>query len=76
MKYLILLPLVLFSGCSYIQAAWTTGAKANDAALVASEAVICKAASIGAIQRKYGNNAAKAQAWRTLCLDTGTDIVR
>ncbi len=76
MKIIILIPLIFFSGCSYIGVAWDKGAKANDAALNASEAVICKGASIGAIQRKYGNNAAKAQAWRTLCLDSGSDIVR
>ena len=68
MKPLIMITILFLSGCTTITGLWQSGAKANDAALTASEAIICKGASVGAIQRKYGQDKAKASAWRELCL--------
>lgn len=57
----------ILSGCT---TAITKVSKANDTALQASEAVLCRGASIGSIMRKYGSDPAKAAAWRVLCVSS------
>lgn len=42
----------------------------NDDTLTAAETIICQGASVGSVIRKYGQDEAKAKAWRELCLDT------
>lgn len=83
MKTIVILSLLLLSGCASIkewgQDTLTYGARANDNALEGAEAIICRATSIGAIIRKYGQDASKARAWRELCVesnDAAVDIVR
>jgi len=44
------------------------GARAYDEGLVNSEWFICRAASVGAVRRRYATSADKAEAWRALCL--------
>lgn len=56
----------LLIGCETLSGLVDRGAKVNDASIVASETVICKAASIGSILRHY-NTKDKAEAWRKLC---------
>ena len=64
---------LLVSGCT-IQgqaarsAVVNAGVKAMDEALIAAEFVICKGASVGSIQRRYGSSEKLSEAWRTLCL--------
>lgn len=75
MKNLIVLTtIVLLTGCGSLQEvgenALVKGARINDSALVASEAVICRGASVGAILRKYGQDKTKARAWRDLCVES------
>ncbi len=50
------------------------GAQAMDEGLVNAEWFLCKGASVGAVQRRYGQNSAKADAWKELCLDSG-DVI-
>lgn len=47
------------------------GAKAYDEGLANAEFLICRAASVGSVQRRYGRSAETAQAWRTLCFGGG-----
>ena len=62
---------VIITGC----ASWETvqsgvavqGAKAADEALQTSEWSICEATTMGAWQRRYGENPGKAKAWAELC---------
>ena len=44
------------------------GAKAYDEGLSNAEWFVCKAASVGSVQRRYGSSADLADAWRALCL--------
>ncbi len=53
MKYLILVLVILLSGCSAIAGLADKGAELNDEALVSAEFVICSGASVGAIERRY-----------------------
>lgn len=68
MKKLILCVLFL-AGCTTIDAGQIAekGAAVNDEARESAEFVICRAISVGAWTRAYGQNAERAQAWRTLC---------
>ena len=78
MKLLIILSLTLFiTSCSTMSALFSKGAKINDDALTAAEAVICKGASIGSIMRRYGKTQAQAMAWKELCSDhnNAADII-
>ena len=70
----IALPLFL-AGCGLTPAgdairdfAKVDGAKAYDEGLANAEWFVCKAASIGSVQRRYGRNRDLAEAWRALCL--------
>ena len=61
--------LLLLSGCVGVPSTVVDrGAEAMDKALIASEFVMCKGASVGSVQRRYGQSAELAAAWRTLCL--------
>ncbi len=78
MKLLIIVLLTLFiASCSTMSALFSKGAELNDDALTAAEAVICKAASIGSIMRRYGISEEKALAWKELCSDhnNAADII-
>lgn len=65
------------SACStaqpYVQAAKDGGAKAMDGVLSEAEWVICQAASVGAVKRRYGQSAEAAAYWRGLCALGYTD---
>jgi hypothetical protein len=51
------------------------GARAYDEGLANAEFFICRAASVGSVQRRYGRTAETAQAWRILCLGNGEAAV-
>jgi hypothetical protein len=52
------------------------GAEAYDEGLENAEWLICQAASVGSVQRRYGRSAGLADAWRMLCLgDAEADIL-
>lgn len=71
------LALTLFlGGCGFTQtgdlvrgAVDTYGAQAADELLVNTEFVICRAAPVGAVLRRYWRNAETAEAWKKICLD-------
>ena len=73
---------VLLAACGFTETgtrardiAANEGAKAYDEGLANAEFFICRAASVGSIQRRYGRTAEIAQAWRTLCLGDGDAAV-
>ena len=76
LKWIPVLGLVLFMGaCGFtsrgdaLRAAFAgTAAQAMDEGLINAEFFMCKAASVGSIQRRYGQSEDLADAWRTLCL--------
>ena len=45
-----------------------SAAQAMDEGLINAEFFVCKAASVGSIQRRYGQSEDLTNAWRTLCL--------
>lgn len=47
------------------------GAKAYDEGLVNAEFFLCRAASVGSVQRRYGRTPETAEAWRVLCFGDG-----
>lgn len=59
-----LLAALLASGCSSIA---SKGAELNDDANQTAKFTICRAISVGAWTRDYGQSAELAAAWRTLC---------
>ena len=70
MKNLILvLALVSISGCTTIA---NKAADWNDDALKTSEFTICRAASVGAVLRRY-NTKELSQAWVKLCIDSNNN---
>jgi len=62
-KYLILVWVLLLSGCQTIGGFFNIAADANDKALLSAEVTICRAASVGAVIRRY-NTKEKAEAWK------------
>jgi len=75
-RWIPVLGLMLFLGAcgltpqgSALRAALTgTATQAMDEGLINAEFFMCKAASVGSIQRRYGQSEDLADAWRTLCL--------
>lgn len=51
------------------------GARAYDEGLANAEFFVCRAASVGSVQRRYGRTAETAEAWRVLCLGDGSAAV-
>jgi len=51
------------------------GARAYDEGLANAEFFICRAASVGSVQRRYGRTADTAEAWRVLCHGDGEAAV-
>lgn len=73
-----LLCLPALGGCGFTsegqavrQGVATYGAQAMDEGLVNAEWFICRAASVGAVQRRYGKSSEAAEAWKTLCNGDG-----
>ncbi len=62
----ILLSGAVLSGCANDIKA--RGAEVYDRALEESEFVICRAASVGSVMRRYGGSVELAQAWKTICV--------
>lgn len=59
---------LLLSGCAYTDLIADRAAEASDSALEASEWTVCRAASVGAVLRRYGTSPERMEAWRLLCL--------
>ncbi len=78
----ILLPLAL-GACGLTETGRVTrdfvqdeGARAYDEGLANAEWFVCRAASVGSVQRRYGTSRDLAEAWRTLCLgDPEADLL-
>ena len=51
------------------------GARAYDEGLANAEFFICRAASVGSVQRRYGRDTDTAEAWRVLCHGDGEAAV-
>ncbi len=73
---------VLLAACGFTDTgnrardfAVSEGARAYDAGLANAEFFLCRAASVGSVQRRYGRNTETAQAWRVLCLGNGAAAV-
>jgi len=64
----MILSLSLVGCAATIGAVERRGANIMDEGLVASEFIICQAASVGSIQRRYGQSSEMSSAWRALCL--------
>lgn len=68
---------VLLTGCAELSAlrtgVVTEGANAMDRAATDAEFTLCRAISVGAWMRRYGRDAVKAEAWRSICLAPDTE---
>ena len=69
---------VLLAACGFTEAGGlargfvaSEGARAYDEGLANAEFFLCRAASVGSVQRRYGRSTETAQAWRTLCAGDG-----
>ena len=51
------------------------GASAYDQGLANAEFFICRGASVGSVQRRYGRDTDTAEAWRVLCHGDGEAAV-
>lgn len=72
MKIILIITMVFISGCAeYRTLIGSYGAESADAALESSEWGVCKAATAGALERRYSlysdTSGPKATAWRGLC---------
>jgi len=68
--------LLTLTGCGFTSAgtAFTTmarkaGQQAMDSGVVRATWFLCDAASVGAIQRRFGRSEVMVNAWRSLCKD-------
>lgn len=55
------------------------GARAYDEGLAKAEFFICRAASVGSVQRRYGRTPETAEAWRAICQgdgSAGVEVIR
>lgn len=63
--------IVLLSGCAQYTAgsaaALDLGATVNDEALIAAEIVICRAASVGAVERRFMRSQEDWETWNRMC---------
>ena len=73
MRLIIILSLLLLSGCETMSKIMDFAGDVNDEALISAEATICRAASIGSVLRRYDTEE-KAKAWKELCT-SDTDSV-
>ncbi len=73
MKSVVLLSFLL-TGCAALSPTVDKAADAYDQARLGAEFTMCRAISIGAWVRAYGNDAEKAQAWRTICHQQVTEL--
>lgn len=68
MKIIILILALSATSCAQIGQAVGVGAQANDEALSSAEFVICNAASVGSVKRRY-NTQERVDTWQKLCND-------
>lgn len=71
---ILLLCTVLLSGCSSVPSLVQKSADTNDSLRQGAEFILCRGISVGAWIRAYGDNAIKAQAWRTICSEPVTEL--
>ena len=55
------------TGAALRDAVTVKAAEAYDEGLANAELFICRAASVGSVQRRYGRSRDLAEAWRALC---------
>jgi len=68
---LLVLLLMLASGCAGIMEIKAKGAEVMDDAVAAAEITLCEGASVGAIRRRF-NSPESAATWRRLCAERGS----
>ena len=66
-QYFAVIALTLPGCAMFQQQVETSTAPVADQIRTAAEFTLCRAMTVGAWQRAYGADAAKASAWRTLC---------
>ena len=68
---ILAIAVVWLTGCTTLDIARTAidikGQQTADRVLADAEFVMCRGVTIGAWVRKYGRDAALAEAWKTLC---------
>ena len=68
---ILVVVIILFTGCTTLDIARTAidvkGQQTANRVLADAEFVMCRGVSVGAWVRKYGRDAALAEAWKTLC---------
>lgn len=79
MRILLILAALSLGACAQYDLATglvkERGAAFYDETLIASEFVICQAASVGAVQRRYGQTDETAAAWRKLCSPPAAELI-
>ena len=71
MKWIFLVGSLLLSGCATLDKVAVGGAKVYDKALEAAEWQICYAASVGSVQRRWGQSKERADLYREFCHGDG-----
>lgn len=75
MKFIpILLVSLVLTGCAVTHRAAERGAELSDEMLSTAEFTLCRGITVGAWVRRYGNDRALANAWRTLCSEPVTQV--
>ena len=65
------------AGDTYRAAAAQRGATVADTALENTEWLMCRAASVGSVVRRYGVSTDKADAWRAICrADPAAEVIK
>lgn len=67
MKTCIVVVAMALSGCAALSPTVDKAADAYDQARLGAEFTMCRAISIGAWVRAYGNDPERAKAWKTIC---------
>lgn len=78
-KPIIVLATLALAGCSDMMPAAVAqrGAVVADKALENAEWLLCKAATVGSVVRRYGVSTEKADAWRVICRsDPMAEVIR
>ena len=67
MRYILLIALIMLSGCAEMQIARQKGAEFYDEGLNAAHRFECNDTSVGSIVRRYGSSVESMQRWVDFC---------
>lgn len=74
-RLLLLCVLMLLPGCeAFKSAAVDKGVTAIDAVRDDAEFVMCRGITVGSWIRRFGTSPKQAEAWRTICGETVTEV--